>query len=99
VLLAPPLFPCRETLTLGRGCRIRGLELPSTLPLSTVVYRSQLFSLHRHREAPYYTATPMPLLPMPGSPAASWAVYRARLRAVFDGADPRVCAAFWLFGR
>ncbi|XPS72127.1 battenin CLN3 protein [Ascochyta lentis] len=37
-------------------------------------------------------------LPMPGSPAASWAVYRARLKAVFDGADPRVCAAFWLFG-
>ncbi|KAF3008795.1 battenin CLN3 protein, partial [Curvularia kusanoi] len=36
-------------------------------------------------------------LPMPGSPAASWAVYRARLKAVFDGADPRVCAAFWLF--
>lgn len=35
---------------------------------------------------------------MPGSPAASWAVYRARLKAVFDGADPRVCAAFWLFG-
>ncbi|KNG44995.1 protein btn1 [Stemphylium lycopersici] len=35
---------------------------------------------------------------MPGSPAASWAVYRARLTAVFHGADPRVCAAFWLFG-
>ncbi|KAJ4318617.1 battenin CLN3 protein [Neodidymelliopsis sp. IMI 364377] len=35
---------------------------------------------------------------MPGSPGASWAVYRARLKAVFDGADPRVCAAFWLFG-
>lgn len=37
-------------------------------------------------------------LPMPGSPAASWAVYRARVKAIFDGADPRVCAAFWLFG-
>ncbi|RMZ71056.1 btn1 [Pyrenophora seminiperda CCB06] len=24
--------------------------------------------------------------------------YRARLKAVFHGADPRVCAAFWLFG-
>lgn len=36
---------------------------------------------------------------MPGSPGASWAVYRARLKAVFDGADPRVCAAFWLFGK
>ncbi|RII09003.1 hypothetical protein CUC08_Gglean007402 [Alternaria sp. MG1] len=40
----------------------------------------------------------MPLLPMPGSPASSWVVYRARLKAVFHGADPRVCAAFWLFG-
>jgi battenin len=38
-------------------------------------------------------------LPMPGSPGASWALYRARLHAVFDGADPRVCAAFWLFGQ
>ncbi|EUC39019.1 hypothetical protein COCCADRAFT_81624 [Bipolaris zeicola 26-R-13] len=35
---------------------------------------------------------------MPGSPASSWALYRARLRRVFHGADPRVCAAFWLFG-
>jgi battenin len=25
-------------------------------------------------------------------------MYRARLKSVFDGADPRVCAAFWLFG-
>ncbi|KAF1917054.1 batten's disease protein Cln3 [Ampelomyces quisqualis] len=40
----------------------------------------------------------MSLLPMPGSPASSWATYRARLKAVFDGADARVCLAFWLFG-
>jgi battenin len=40
----------------------------------------------------------MPLLPMPGSPASSWAVYRARFKAAFHGADARVCAAFWLFG-
>ncbi|KAG9185302.1 hypothetical protein G6011_07846 [Alternaria panax] len=40
----------------------------------------------------------MSLLPMPGSPASSWAVYRARFKAVFHGADPRVCTAFWLFG-
>jgi hypothetical protein len=41
----------------------------------------------------------MPLtLPMPGSPGSSWAAYRARLKAVFDGADARVCAAFFLFG-
>ncbi|QDS74108.1 battenin CLN3 protein [Venturia effusa] len=35
---------------------------------------------------------------MPGTPSASWPLYKARLKAVFDGADPRVCAAFWLFG-
>ncbi|KAF2116570.1 batten's disease protein Cln3 [Lophiotrema nucula] len=35
---------------------------------------------------------------MPGSPSASWALYKARLKSVFEGADPRVCAAFWLFG-
>lgn len=40
----------------------------------------------------------MSLLPMPGSPASSWALYRARLQRIFHGADPRVCAAFWLFG-
>lgn len=49
-------------------------------------------------EAAALSAYPMPLLPMPGSSASSWAVYRARLNAVFHGADPRVCAAFWLFG-
>jgi battenin len=38
-------------------------------------------------------------LPMPGSPSASWGLYRARIKAVFEGADPRVCAAFWLFGK
>lgn len=38
-------------------------------------------------------------LPMPGSTSASWPLYKARLKAVFDGADARVCAAFWLFGR
>ncbi|KAF1997871.1 batten's disease protein Cln3 [Amniculicola lignicola CBS 123094] len=37
-------------------------------------------------------------LPMPGSPSASWAVYKARFRTIFEGADPRVCTAFWLFG-
>ncbi|KAF2762180.1 protein btn1 [Pseudovirgaria hyperparasitica] len=37
-------------------------------------------------------------LPMPFSPAASWAVYKDKLRNVFQGADPRVMTAFWLFG-
>ena len=39
------------------------------------------------------------MLPLPGSPASSWAMYRARLAAIFSGADFRVCSAFWLFGK
>ncbi|KIW06472.1 uncharacterized protein PV09_02911 [Verruconis gallopava] len=38
------------------------------------------------------------MLPVPGSPGASLDRYRARLAAIFHGADPRVCLAFWLFG-
>ena len=39
------------------------------------------------------------MLPFPGHPSSSWPMYRARLQAIFAGADPRVCIAFWLFGR
>ncbi|KAI1397301.1 Batten's disease protein Cln3 [Hypoxylon fuscum] len=38
------------------------------------------------------------LLPMPGSPSSSWALYRARFASVFRGADTSVLVAFWLFG-
>ncbi|CAO1604376.1 battenin CLN3 protein [Xanthoria calcicola] len=38
------------------------------------------------------------MLPLPGSPSSSWAMFRARLSALFVGADVRVCTAFWLFG-
>ncbi|KAF3070761.1 Protein btn-1 [Daldinia childiae] len=38
------------------------------------------------------------LLPMPGSPSSSWALYRARLASIFQNADTSVLAAFWLFG-
>lgn len=37
-------------------------------------------------------------LPVPGAPSASLALYKARLRAAFAGANPRVCTAFFLFG-
>jgi battenin len=36
------------------------------------------------------------MLPMP--PGASIGRYKARLAALFAGAEPRVCLAFWLFG-
>ncbi|KAF5484930.1 Protein BTN1 [Colletotrichum siamense] len=38
------------------------------------------------------------LLPMPGSPSSSWALYRARLSAMFRHADTQVVVAFWLLG-
>ncbi|CZT43967.1 probable battenin [Rhynchosporium secalis] len=38
------------------------------------------------------------LLPLPGSPGSSWAVYKARLGTIFQGADTSVLIAFWLFG-
>ncbi|KAF1809201.1 protein btn-1 [Eremomyces bilateralis CBS 781.70] len=37
-------------------------------------------------------------LPVPGSPAASWAVYRQKLITALEGQNPRVLIAFWLFG-
>ncbi|RAL65326.1 hypothetical protein DID88_000894 [Monilinia fructigena] len=36
--------------------------------------------------------------PLPGSPGSSWAMYRARFKAIFHGADTEVLIAFWLFG-
>ncbi|KAI1434018.1 Batten's disease protein Cln3 [Xylaria sp. CBS 124048] len=38
------------------------------------------------------------MLPMPGSPSASWALYRARLVTVFQNSNVAVLIAFWLFG-
>ncbi|KAI6929731.1 protein btn1 [Hortaea werneckii] len=38
------------------------------------------------------------MLPMPGAPSTSWSRDRARMQAAIEGADLRVCIAFWLFG-
>ncbi|KAH6682645.1 batten's disease protein Cln3 [Halenospora varia] len=38
------------------------------------------------------------LLPLPGSPGSSWAMYKARFKALLNGADTSVLAAFWIFG-
>ncbi|RYC53840.1 hypothetical protein CHU98_g12369 [Xylaria longipes] len=38
------------------------------------------------------------LLPMPGSPSASWALYKARLASVLQHSGASVLIAFWLFG-
>ncbi|RPB24458.1 golgi integral membrane protein [Terfezia boudieri ATCC MYA-4762] len=37
-------------------------------------------------------------LPLPGSPSSNMQLFKARLKALFADADPRVCLAFWLFG-
>ncbi|KAL5003574.1 CLN3 protein-domain-containing protein [Aspergillus recurvatus] len=36
--------------------------------------------------------------PNESAPSSSWARFRAQLGALFHGADPKVCVAFWLFG-
>ncbi|CAK7264331.1 battenin CLN3 protein [Sporothrix epigloea] len=46
---------------------------------------------------PRSPSSPGLLLPLPGSPASSWALYRARLRALLGG-RAGVFVAFWLFG-
>ncbi|THW09390.1 hypothetical protein D6D24_02752 [Aureobasidium pullulans] len=38
------------------------------------------------------------MLPMPGAPSSSLALFRQRLFIMFEGADKRVIASFWLFG-
>ncbi|KAG5927057.1 battenin CLN3 protein [Claviceps africana] len=37
-------------------------------------------------------------LPLPGTPASSWAAYRARTAALLRHPDTKVMTAFWLFG-
>ncbi|KAI1319492.1 protein btn-1 [Xylariaceae sp. FL0255] len=38
------------------------------------------------------------LLPLPGSPSSSWAVYRARVSSLFQNGGVLAFVAFWLFG-
>jgi battenin len=38
------------------------------------------------------------LLPLPGAPSSSWALYRARLASLFQNTEVSVLVAFWLFG-
>jgi len=38
------------------------------------------------------------MLPLPGSPSSSWALYQERFQSVFRGADSSVLIAFWFFG-
>jgi battenin len=38
------------------------------------------------------------MIPMPGTPGFSWQRLSARVQGKFEGADLKVCIAFWLFG-
>lgn len=40
-----------------------------------------------------------PMLPLPGAPSSSWALFNQRVKSMFSGANLRVCISFWLFGR
>lgn len=73
----------------------------TSLPHSLIFFASPGFRIGKcsiqeqaRRTSPYAR----PMLPMPGTPGATLSRYKARLAAVFQGADPRVCLAFWLFG-
>ncbi|KAI0161588.1 protein btn-1 [Xylariaceae sp. FL1272] len=50
--------------------------------------------MHPSRRSPASSG----LLPMPGSPSSSWALYRARVSSLFNNVEAYVLAAFWLFG-
>ena len=39
------------------------------------------------------------MLPLPGAPSTSWAMYQSRLRSMFTRGNVRVYTAFWLFGK
>ncbi|KAB5585211.1 batten's disease protein Cln3 [Coniochaeta sp. 2T2.1] len=38
------------------------------------------------------------LLPLPGAPSSSWALYKARILSILRNGDTAVLVAFWLFG-
>ncbi|KAK0382983.1 hypothetical protein NLU13_8899 [Sarocladium strictum] len=38
------------------------------------------------------------LLPIPGSPSSSWAIYSAKMQSIFHHPDMRVVVAFWFLG-
>ena len=39
------------------------------------------------------------MLPLPGAPSTSWAMYQERLRSLLSSSNVRVYSAFWLFGQ
>ncbi|OJD21858.1 hypothetical protein ACJ73_06800, partial [Blastomyces percursus] len=47
---------------------------------------------------PSLDSSDTPMLPLPCAPSSSWENFRGRLLSLFNGADPRICTAFWFFG-
>ncbi|PHH61403.1 hypothetical protein CDD81_428 [Ophiocordyceps australis] len=45
-----------------------------------------------------YSPSASGLLPMPGAPSSSWAVFAARIKGLAQHVDTKVFAAFWLLG-
>jgi battenin len=38
------------------------------------------------------------MIPLPGAPSSSWALFRQRLSTMFEHVDKRIVGSFWLFG-
>jgi hypothetical protein len=90
-------------LPAGVGCNLH--RTSSSPPLQLQLFRSSILAPHGANHS--YRVYPIKmnrspsasgLLPMPGAPSSSWALYRARLETILKSADTSVLIAFWLFG-
>lgn len=90
------LVPCAHTRHTLRPSHNPPLEphLPAIRSAICSCDCATLFSRITMSRSPSSSA----LLPLPGSPGSSWPMYRARLKALFHGADATVVVSFWLFG-
>ena len=83
---------CRHVRVTAPEPRNRGKShFPTSIGFSTPSHMAYGTTMNR-------SPSSSGLLPLPGAPGSSWAVYKARFRAIFHGADASVLIAFWLFG-
>lgn len=60
--------------------------------------QNSTYKVHTSCQRALQTRAGQIMLPMPGAPSSSLALFRQRLFNMFEGADKRVIASFWLFG-
>lgn len=93
----------RRTLVLPWSRRLlalaQGLPGPPLLKTKLLCVTTKL--TYPHRITCCHNA-PIPacrnMLPLPGAPSSSWALFRQRLATMSEGVDKRVVGSFWLFG-